>query len=843
MVFWHRLEAQVAARSRNRLFSLMGAASLALPTALGLSSTAFAEGVAGMSNYPVCGPLASFEVDAAPPAWVFVGPPAPLPPTPEVHADLVRATRALEAGRPDDALALLGGLEERFPRVADRVARARGDALLAADRPADALVAYDEARRSPHAEVALWGRIGRVRALLAADDPRGPAELRALERSYPEVPGQADLALALADSLSRRGETTVAVQQYRTLDLRHPGTEAAARARARLAILAGDGHDTLPPTTEQRVERARLLMRHGPLSMARQELDALLDDDGARASHGRTLYQLAARLAKHEGRLDDAAHLMTLARRGHAGEPTPTPTLEAPEDFEAERRRARWTHRRLMRGQTYGTMPPARLVEVAEHDVRFALDDSLATLLRAASIRELPDSARFDLAMLATARSLDGIAHRLLTPLSTGRGEYRIGARYHIGRIMERQGALRSAALKFRWVVQADRSSTGFYGHWAALGLARIEATRAAAAEDAAAPHAALSAPTLDSADAGVPLEAAFDAGAETEHLDVEPRVAPPTLAPELEGFAPRGYRYGASLEPIDTGALADRLHGVASEHGDAYPWLGRAVDLMRLGDTEGAKEELYEAMRGFRSAIGRPIRRAGLSTVARGAEDPRERMTSSLRAARRRLAGEARRVVAEVAAGLGDPGTAIALDEMNANSHPRAYAREVHAAAAEHGLDPNLLFAVMRVESVYQPRIVSYAGAIGLTQIMPRTGQLIADALEAPDFTPADLLDPETNLKFSAWYLASLIRRFDGRLPLAIASYNGGPHNVRRWIDQHGEDMPLDALLERIPFDQTHRYVRRVLGHYVAYREDAGLPPPALHVELPPVREDEIAF
>jgi soluble lytic murein transglycosylase len=125
----------------------------------------------------------------------------------------------------------------------------------------------------------------------------------------------------------------------------------------------------------------------------------------------------------------------------------------------------------------------------------------------------------------------------------------------------------------------------------------------------------------------------------------------------------------------------------------------------------------------------------------------------------------------------------------------------------------------------------------------MPRTGRLIAHALGHDDFSPADLLDPNLNLEFAAWYLTSLIERFDGRLPLAIAAYNGGPHNVRRWIQESAADVPLDVLLERIPFTQTHRYVRKVLVHYEAYRKQRELSMPQLSVHLPEQRIDPLAF
>jgi soluble lytic murein transglycosylase len=125
----------------------------------------------------------------------------------------------------------------------------------------------------------------------------------------------------------------------------------------------------------------------------------------------------------------------------------------------------------------------------------------------------------------------------------------------------------------------------------------------------------------------------------------------------------------------------------------------------------------------------------------------------------------------------------------------------------------------------------------------MPHTGHRIASYLGVKSFEASDLLDPALNVEFSAWYLASLLRRFDGRLPLAIASYNGGPHNVRLWMRASPPDMPLDAFLERIPFSQTHRYVRRVLTHYAAYRAQQNLPMTRLSVELPSVQPDEMAF
>jgi soluble lytic murein transglycosylase len=79
--------------------------------------------------------------------------------------------------------------------------------------------------------------------------------------------------------------------------------------------------------------------------------------------------------------------------------------------------------------------------------------------------------------------------------------------------------------------------------------------------------------------------------------------------------------------------------------------------------------------------------------------------------------------------------------------------------------------------------------------------------------------------------------------VPLAIAAYNGGPHNVRLWMRAYPDDMPLDAFLERIPFKETNNYVRRVLTHYAAYRAQQNLAMLNLADTLPRQRPDVIAF
>lgn len=137
----------------------------------------------------------------------------------------------------------------------------------------------------------------------------------------------------------------------------------------------------------------------------------------------------------------------------------------------------------------------------------------------------------------------------------------------------------------------------------------------------------------------------------------------------------------------------------------------------------------------------------------------------------------------------------ATAEDEfvrVQALSQP--YQEIIDQAAAEHGLDPKLLHALVATESAYRPRAVSPAGAGGLTQLMPDT---------ARELGVRDRWNPEENVRGGARYLAQQIVRF-GDLRLALAAFNAGPARVAR--------------LGRVPdIRETQDYVRSVLDCYLA--------------------------
>ena len=119
--------------------------------------------------------------------------------------------------------------------------------------------------------------------------------------------------------------------------------------------------------------------------------------------------------------------------------------------------------------------------------------------------------------------------------------------------------------------------------------------------------------------------------------------------------------------------------------------------------------------------------------------------------------------------------------------------------------------------ESLYFPRAVSSADALGLTQVIPTTADGIAVALEEPDFTYLDLFRPNVSIRFGAYYVGTQLADFGGNVRAAVAAYNGGPFNAETWLAAAGGDN--DVFVETITFAETRSYVELVLENYALYR------------------------
>lgn len=146
---------------------------------------------------------------------------------------------------------------------------------------------------------------------------------------------------------------------------------------------------------------------------------------------------------------------------------------------------------------------------------------------------------------------------------------------------------------------------------------------------------------------------------------------------------------------------------------------------------------------------------------------------------------------------------------------YPQFYKEQINKAALQYSVEPSLLFGLIRSESFFSPTVVSSAGAIGLSQLMPSTAKDVARRLKMSDY---DLNDPYTNALFGSFYLSDLIRRNDGNILDSLFAYNAGPTRVKRWRKQFSK-LPDDLFLEIIPYTETRNYGRKVLAARAFYQ------------------------
>lgn len=141
----------------------------------------------------------------------------------------------------------------------------------------------------------------------------------------------------------------------------------------------------------------------------------------------------------------------------------------------------------------------------------------------------------------------------------------------------------------------------------------------------------------------------------------------------------------------------------------------------------------------------------------------------------------------------------------------PLVYRNDVIKFAKRHGVNPSWVYGVVRRESAFREAAVSPVGALGLMQLMPGTARNVAKRLGLPRHSKKELKVAAKNINLGASYLREVLDTYGGNEVLATASYNAGPHRVKKWLP---EDRPLEAdvWIDSITFDETRAYVKAVL-------------------------------
>jgi soluble lytic murein transglycosylase len=158
------------------------------------------------------------------------------------------------------------------------------------------------------------------------------------------------------------------------------------------------------------------------------------------------------------------------------------------------------------------------------------------------------------------------------------------------------------------------------------------------------------------------------------------------------------------------------------------------------------------------------------------------------------------------------------AAEELARYRYPLAYWDAVQKLAREDALDPYLIVALIRQESLFDPKAISPAAAHGLMQLLPSTAARVASRIGLGAPQREKLFDPELNLKLGIHHLKELLQRYSNNPVKAVAAYNAGENAVARWEARFGA-VDDDEFIERISYPETQLYVKLVLRNLRVYR------------------------
>ncbi len=492
--------------------------------------------------------------------------------------------------------------------------------------------------------------------------------------------------------------------------------------------------------------------------------------------------------------------------------------------------------------------------EFRDASLRFTASERPRVL---AAARRFKDAGRFQLALdLLEAARTRGASPALVPPgeallaadllIRLGRGSF---AEPWIARAASGSGADADGARYLRAKIDLARGRSGAYR----AGLAALAASRGAS------PWRLQALADLALILEGKPSEAAL--GAYRRYRTAAGNAAEPGL---LWREAWNAHDLGLGQE-ADAGIrrVLGRSDAAAGVRAAALYWAGRRAE--QAGSPEAARERYreivarqpnhyYGVLAARRLGLAPPIvpdRRAApspdpVSAAARHwlgaarslrAVDLWEQASSAYRASAAASGNRARLVALEAADGALDRGAEadalqlVLLAVKNRESAdlgmltlrqlrlivPAREPDRLGKIARAAGLDPALVAGVVLQESAFNPLAVSSAGARGLLQLMPATGEEVARKTGIAPFRPDRLFEPEVNLKLGCAYLKELMTRL-GSLHAALAAYNAGASRAVRW-SAPGDDPQGERYVERIPIPDTRGYVKRILANVRLYR------------------------
>ncbi len=154
----------------------------------------------------------------------------------------------------------------------------------------------------------------------------------------------------------------------------------------------------------------------------------------------------------------------------------------------------------------------------------------------------------------------------------------------------------------------------------------------------------------------------------------------------------------------------------------------------------------------------------------------------------------------------------------------PKPYWSDLKRSSAANGLDPYLVASLIRQESEFNPAAVSRANAVGLMQLLPKTGKLVAKESKLRRYNASQLYTPAVNMELGTRYFRGMVDKYGGSFEYALAAYNAGSDRVNEWLAQ-GKYRDPQEFVESIPFTETREYVQAILRNASVYKQLYGTP------------------
>ena len=154
----------------------------------------------------------------------------------------------------------------------------------------------------------------------------------------------------------------------------------------------------------------------------------------------------------------------------------------------------------------------------------------------------------------------------------------------------------------------------------------------------------------------------------------------------------------------------------------------------------------------------------------------------------------------------------------------PKAYWPDLRKYSVLNGLDPYLVASLIRQESEFNAAAISRANAVGLMQLLPKTGKTVAKQVKLKGYSAPQLYTPAVNLELGTRYFKDMVDKYNGQFEYALAAYNAGSDRVGDWLGQ-GHFRDPQEFVESIPFTETREYVQAILRNANVYRQLYGTP------------------